>query len=260
MNTPKSSFQLPPSIIWVEGSIAVGKSTLVQKLSEMTGFVPMLEVVRENPYLDLFYDEIINEESIRRAGRQLGQAIFTAVPANLTVPAIESEFCRIYRQMPKEIALKMQLFILDWRFEQHLESQKLLESGTGSLVDRSMFGDLVFAKNLVQQGRISPQDFELIYRRRFDTCAKLIKKPDLVIYLKSQPDTCCKRCLNSRGRGAENRITFEYLEGLNAEYEELMQELTKTMSVLYLPWDEDRDFVKDDFSDVFNRLKEALAA
>lgn len=44
--------------ITIAGNIGVGKSTLVQLLSTMTGWQPVLEAVAENPYLADFYGDM----------------------------------------------------------------------------------------------------------------------------------------------------------------------------------------------------------
>jgi deoxyguanosine kinase len=41
----------------VEGPIGVGKTTLARLLSEALGAEPLLEVVEENPFLPLFYQD-----------------------------------------------------------------------------------------------------------------------------------------------------------------------------------------------------------
>ncbi len=44
--------------ITIAGNIGVGKSTLVNLLSEQTGWEPVLEAVTENPYLEDFYQDM----------------------------------------------------------------------------------------------------------------------------------------------------------------------------------------------------------
>jgi deoxyadenosine/deoxycytidine kinase len=49
---------MPKKFVVVAGNIGVGKSTLVQMLSERLGFQPFYEPVTENPYLPDFYREM----------------------------------------------------------------------------------------------------------------------------------------------------------------------------------------------------------
>lgn len=49
---------MPKKFVVVAGNIGVGKSTLVQMLSERLGFQPFYEPVTENPYLSDFYREM----------------------------------------------------------------------------------------------------------------------------------------------------------------------------------------------------------
>lgn len=51
------AFKQPTPIIWVGGSIAVGKSTFARKLAELLGFVLLEEPVGNNPFLKPFYED-----------------------------------------------------------------------------------------------------------------------------------------------------------------------------------------------------------
>ena len=67
-------------------------------------------------------------------------------------------------------------------------------------------------------GLMSSRDFDT-YMKIFDLATGLIRKPDLLIYLKASVPTLVKQ-IKKRGRAYEASIQEGYLEQLNRKYEE----------------------------------------
>lgn len=74
----------------------------------------------------------------------------------------------------------------------------------------------IFSKNLVEQGDMTVDEFEL-FKKVYDNMAW---KPDIFIYLRSTPETCLER-IKERSRSCETEIDIEYLRSLHTLYEGL---------------------------------------
>lgn len=85
--------------------------------------------------------------------------------------------------------------------------------------DRSVYEDAeIFARNLYLQGSIAERDWRT-YRELYEVLTQLLPPPDLVVYLQASVLTLRQR-IAQRGREYEKSIAPEYLEQLNALYEE----------------------------------------
>jgi deoxyadenosine/deoxycytidine kinase len=67
---------------------------------------------------------------------------------------------------------------------------------------------------------------------------KFVMVPQLTFYLHVKPEKCLQR-IQSRGRDCEKAIPVDYLQGLDAEYAKLMDELKDRGSkVVAVDWNE----------------------
>jgi deoxyadenosine/deoxycytidine kinase len=108
-----------------------------------------------------------------------------------------------------------QIFFLTHRLRTH---RQLLDHPTSVIQDRSVYEDAeVFAQNLYRQGLIEERDYQT-YWELYQVLTEFLPPPDLVVYLRSSPQTLLKR-IKQRGRDYERSITAEYLEQLNSLYE-----------------------------------------
>jgi deoxyadenosine/deoxycytidine kinase len=97
----------------------------------------------------------------------------------------------------------------------------------------------VFAQNLFLQGLMDERDY-LSYRELYRVLTEFLPPPDLVVYLRLTVPTLQHRIAN-RGRDYERTITTEYLEQLNALYEDWINNFS-LCPVLIAPAD-DLDYV-----------------
>ena len=79
----------------------------------------------------------------------------------------------------------------------------------------------VFVKGLLEQGILSHRDFRT-YRRLYQALTHSCAPPTLMIYLRANVATLCKR-INGRSRPSERQIPVSYLEHLNRRYEEWLR-------------------------------------
>jgi len=120
-----------------------------------------------------------------------------------------------YRDM-RQWAFQSQVFFLTRRLRAH---RQLLDHPTSVIQDRTVYEDAeVFAENLYRQGYMDTRDY-LSYSELYHVLIEFLPPPDLVIYLRASVDTLMER-ITSRGRHYEREISRDYLQQLNALYEE----------------------------------------
>lgn len=132
-----------------------------------------------------------------------------------------------------------QVFFLSRRLQHHRQ----LVDHPGSVVqDRSVYEDAeVFARNLYDQGLMSPRDYQA-YHDLYEGVRAFLPPPDLLVYLKASVDTLLAR-IRLRGRDFEREISPDYLHRLNVLYDRWI-ERWNSCPVLVVPAD-DMDFQHD---------------
>jgi len=109
----------------------------------------------------------------------------------------------------------LQIFFLKSRFNQILN---ILKDRKNIVQDRTIYEDAeIFAPNLHSMGLMETRDFEN-YKSLFSLMTRLIKAPDLLIYLRASVPTLVNQ-IQTRGREYENSIRIDYLKQLNERYE-----------------------------------------
>lgn len=117
----------------------------------------------------------------------------------------------------------LQVHFLTHRFRAH---QKILESGSSSIQDRSIYEDAnIFARALNEDGKMDKRDYEN-YLRLYSVMTEQLEYPSLVIYLKRSVPKLLER-IRLRGRDYEKQIPQEYLTRLNSYYEDWFSNYTQ---------------------------------
>ncbi|NJK82046.1 MAG: deoxynucleoside kinase [Chloroflexaceae bacterium] len=141
------------------------------------------------------------------AERLHGQPLFEAVSDN--------PYLADYYQDMQRWGFHTQVFFLVRRMQHHYAMQK--QSGI-ILQDRSIYEDSeIFARNLYEQGDITPRDWNT-YLELYNLLAQSLQPPQLVIYLSATIDTMQQR-IAQRGHAYERRIPRAYLEQLQVLYD-----------------------------------------
>ena len=110
----------------------------------------------------------------------------------------------------------LETYFLAQRFQDVLEIAK---SDEVIIQDRTIFeGVYIFVANNRAMGNLSDRDFET-YMQLFNLMMSMVKKPDLLIYLKSSVPHLVSQ-IQKRGREYEKSISIEYLSNLNDRYDE----------------------------------------
>lgn len=115
-------------------------------------------------------------------------------------------------------SFSLQIFFLNNRFRHVKEASKM----ENSLLDRSIYGDLIFAKMLADSGEMTPEEYDL-YTDLFDNMIEHCKAPKLLIYLEIGVDGAMNR-INKRGRDYEQVVEKAYWEKLNSYYRDYFEQ------------------------------------
>ena len=113
-------------------------------------------------------------------------------------------------------SFNLQVFFLSSRFKH----QREIEQNPASVVqDRSIYEDVeIFARNLHEMGLMDGRDYEN-YADLFSIMTGYLQPPDLLVYLRASVPTLVRQ-IQARGRDFESGIRIDYLEALNALYED----------------------------------------
>ncbi len=119
-----------------------------------------------------------------------------------------------YEDMPRW-SFNLQIYFLNSRLAQLLE----IQTGTETVIqDRTIYEDAhIFAPNLHDMGLMNKRDYEN-YFTFFETLKRMVKPPDLLIYLKASVPTLVAQ-IQKRGREYEENIRLDYLRKLNEYYD-----------------------------------------
>jgi deoxyadenosine/deoxycytidine kinase len=158
-------------VIYIDGTVGVGKTTLLQIL-EQEGFSVVPEPFLDNPLLDKFYQD------------------------------------------KKRYSFASQVFFLNKKFGLIKAASKL----PNRIIDRSLYGDYIFAKMLRDSGDMSKEEFE-IYQELFNHILHYAPAPKLVVYLDISLEEAIKR-IRKRGRPSEQNVDHGYWADLNRRYKE----------------------------------------
>lgn len=112
-------------------------------------------------------------------------------------------------------SFELQIYFLNSRLNQILE----IQNGTETVIqDRTIYEDAdIFAPNLHDMSLMSTRDFNNYYNF-FETLKRMVKPPDLLIYLKASVPALVAQ-IQKRGREYEDNIRLDYLKKLNQLYD-----------------------------------------
>lgn len=106
----------------------------------------------------------------------------------------------------------LQVFFLNKRFE-HIKKAVSVDN---AVMDRSIYGDAIFARMLNLNGEMSDEEFG-IYRELLENMLEHVQAPKLMVYLEVSVDEAMRR-IEKRGRDYELIVERDYWEKLNREY------------------------------------------
>ncbi len=107
----------------------------------------------------------------------------------------------------------LQVFFLNKRFE-HIKQAKDVSR---AVMDRSIYGDAIFARLLNLNEEMSDEEF-LIYTELLQNMLEHVHAPKLMVYLEISVDEAMRR-IAKRGRDYEQVVERAYWENLNEQYQ-----------------------------------------
>ncbi len=152
----------------------------------------------------------------------------------------------------KRYSFPLQIFFLNKRFQMIEEA---FRKGN-CLMDRSIYGDIIFSKMLCVDGEMSEEEYD-VYEELLETMLKLVSRPKLMIYLKSSVDSAMDK-IKKRGREFELQVPKEYWESLNKHYESYFESYNLSELIVF---DMDNLNPKDNLEDreyIFNEIRKKL--
>ena len=158
-----------------------------------------------------------------------------------------------YKDIPRW-SCNMEVFFLRHRFK---DLMRIQDDGVTYIQDRSIYeGVYVFTANNWRMGNLSDRDYQT-YMELFELMMSLVKIPDLMIYLRSSVPHLVAN-IQKRGREYEQAIQLEYLENLNALYDEFIYKQYKGR-VLTIDVD-NIDYLhnEQDLADILNKIDSLL--
>ena len=140
----------------------------------------------------------------------------------------------------KRYSFSLQIFFLNKRFKMIKEANLL----NGCVMDRSIYGDVIFARMLMEDGDMTSEEFEL-YEELLHNMLEHLAPPQLMIYLETTVDGAIEKICR-RGRDYEKIVPRSYWESLNVNYENYFNSYNLS-PILRINVD-DRD-IKENFKD-----------
>ncbi len=150
-------------------------------------------------------------------------------------PVDDNEYLADFYQETAKYAFATQIYLLNRRFQQH---QEIIWRGGGCVQDRTIYEDAVFAKTLVDQGLMEERDYRT-YLSLFKHMSNFMCRPNVIVYLDVSPERSMER-IRQRARGVESGVQLDYLKALYAEYEKFIQDISRTVPVIRVSWEQYR--------------------
>ena len=151
-------------------------------------------------------------------------------------PVADNAYLADFYDNPAKYAFATQIYLLNRRFQQH---QEIIWRGGGAVQDRTIYEDAVFAKTLVKQGLMDQRDYQT-YLELFKHMSNFMCRPNVIVFLDLSPESSMER-IRQRNRNVESGVELDYLKALYEEYQEFIQDISRTVPVIRVDWEQYRD-------------------
>ena len=129
-------------------------------------------------------------------------------------PVVDNPILEKFYHNRERYSFPLQVFFLNRRFKSIKDASKI----SNAIMDRSIYGDIIFARMLKDSNEMTKEEFEL-YIELFENMIEHCQAPKLMVYLEANVDEAMRR-INKRGRDYEKIVEREYWERLNKYYGE----------------------------------------
>ncbi|MBM7562665.1 deoxynucleoside kinase [Fusibacter tunisiensis] len=121
----------------------------------------------------------------------------------------------LFYETPDRWSAIIQVMFLNDRFK---DLKRIERDGNSAVLDRSIYGDEIFARTIHERGEMTHDEFE-IYRDLLHNMLAHIKVPEILIYIDVSVDVAMNR-IRKRARSTEgDTIPRDYMEDLKRNYE-----------------------------------------
>ena len=148
-----------------------------------------------------------------KIGKALDIPVFYELQNQTTMNLLEE-----FYKDKKRWAFALQIHFLNERFRMIKEIHK---NGIG-ILDRSIFGDKIFAEMLNEDGYMTDDEYET-YKSLLNNMSQHIDEPNLLLYIDCDLETAMKR-IKIRGREMEQSVDEIYWQRLNDKYQKWYSE------------------------------------
>jgi len=221
----------------ISAIIGAGKTTLVKNLSKKMNANPMYEPLKDNNYLNDFYTFITKYNS--------GE-----INKNINKLNINDNEKWMYKN---SITFSMQIELLWKRYSMH---QRAIFSTKSVIQDRFIAEDTIFAKMLAESNLMDKRDYDN-YIGLYNIMKYTLNNPDLIIYLKTDPNIAYNRIMK-RGRPCEKNMSLDYLLALNNNYEDYINEIKNWVPVKTYNWNDNINLENGDYDKLVDMIANDL--
>jgi len=167
-------------------------------------------------------------------------------------PVKSNPYLDDFYEFPEKYGTIMQFFLLTKRFKQQQEMIWNINSEEiqGFISDRSIQEDTLFANLLFKSGTMSKRDYDT-YIEHFNVMKRFLVYPDIFLFLDVKPEVAYER-LKKRNRKCESEVPLEYLQALDAEYRDFVEEMSQYTTVVRIDYNEFKtvDYIIDEIEKV----------
>jgi len=188
---------------------------------------------------------IIVEGSIGAGKSTASRELANRLNLRLIEEPVDPELLELFYADKERWSFPFQIEMLHrrWAAQMSAAAETMVSAGyDGAILDRSLWGDMVFAQVLMKHGAIHPKEWD-IYMTAVRNMSLVLFPPTVLLYLNARPETCLER-IRKRGRPQEADITLEYLQEIHEGYQQLLSEAktamypwSHTVECAILPWD-----------------------
>lgn len=152
-------------------------------------------------------------------------------------PVAENPYLKLFYEDQKRWALEMQFWLMSRRFALHQQAiEHIWRTGQGVIMDRSIYGDAIFAARNYLDGNIDKIGYQTYMHMR-EVMFRYLMVPQITIYLEASVKTCVRR-IAARNRTFESSIGPKYLQGLEELYKDLLTEMEgKGSNIFRFDWE-----------------------
>lgn len=163
---------------------------------------------------------------------KLGIPIYEELQNQTTMNLLEE-----FYKDKKRWSFTLQIHFLNERFKMI----KQIHKNGGGILDRSIFGDRIFAQMLNEDGYMTNDEFDT-YTTLLDNMLEHSKNPHFLIYIDCDIETAMSR-IKKRGRDMEQSVDRHYWSRLNEKYQDWYKnyDLSDKISVSATSYHPDND-------------------